>query len=297
MAKVSILVPVYNNEKFISRCADSLFRQTFEDVEFIFYDDCSDDKSVCLITECLERYPDRQVQTRIISGEQNSGVYVARNKLLAEAGGEYFWFVDGDDWIEPDAVRLLYEAACSSGADVVSFGFFEETTSGHIVHSFTYKSAEECLKDVIGHKWGVVWRFLFRKSITADNAIVFPPYKVSEDYVFCIRYLLHAVKITGINEALYHYVVYNQTSVTKRHGIHTLVADYECTVAVERLLSERGVLQLYSGDLALRKAWVVVCFCRFFHNKWGGLYVALLKRMIGSWKRKIRNLFRKCEKQ
>lgn len=91
MIKVSILVPVYKCEKFINQCVESLFSQAFDDVEFIFYDDCSPDASVSLIHQCLEKHPDRWEQVRIISAQQNSGVSIARNRLLVEAKGEYIW--------------------------------------------------------------------------------------------------------------------------------------------------------------------------------------------------------------
>lgn len=159
MVQVSILVPVYKCENFVYKCADSLFSQTFEDVEFIFYDDCSPDRSVQVIESCLKKYPNRRDQVRIISGKYNVGVAAARNLLLAEANGEYIWYIDSDDWIEPDSITLLYHTAITSNADAISFGFYCESISRYTVRYFTYKSREECLQDVIGSNWGVIWRF------------------------------------------------------------------------------------------------------------------------------------------
>lgn len=238
MIKVSILVPVYKCEKFINQCVESLFSQAFDDVEFIFYDDCSPDASVSLIHQCLEKHPDRWEQVRIISAQQNSGVSIARNRLLVEAKGEYIWYVDSDDWIEPDAIRLLYETACSSKADIVSFGFYYEGISRcATVYHYKYKSVKECLKDVIGNNWGAVWRFFFRRSIATENSILFPVgYNVAEDYVFCIKYLFHVQNIISIDVPLYHHITYNTMSLVATQDIHSLVHQYEATIIVEVFL-------------------------------------------------------------
>lgn len=291
--KVSLLIPVYKCEKFIYRCADSLFRQTFEDVEFIFYDDFSPDASVSLIEKCLEKYPNRQRQVKIISAQHNSGVALARNRLLAEAKGEYIWYVDSDDWIEPDAVRLLYETAYFSEADIVSFGFYHEKISRCTVYSFAYKSAKECLRDVIGANWGVVWRFLFRRSIAINNSITFPTdYKGDEDYVFCTKYLFYTKVIANVDTALYHYISYNTTSLSATKDIHSLVHQYEATLAVEDFLSKNDILHLYYNDLALRKVFVMISFYRYFSSVWGRLYWAVWKCITRKWERILTNIFR-----
>lgn len=292
MAQVSILVPVYKCEKFVQRCVDSLLKQTFEDIEFIFYDDCSPDKSVDLIKMCLKKYPNRKDQVRIISGKYNIGVAAARNRLLAEADGEYIWYIDSDDWIEPDAVRLLYEAAFLSKADVVSFGFYCESISHRTVRHFTYKSKRECLGDVISSNWGVVWRFFFKRSIAIDNAITLPlGYKGGEDYVFCVKYLFYAKNIFSIDLALYHYVVYNTMSLIATKDIQSLVHQYDATLTVESFLSKNNILQSYSKNLDLRKSYVVSSFNNYFNSIWGRLCLALWKRMAGRYKQKIINLF------
>ena len=288
MIKVSILVPVYKCEKFINQCVESLFSQAFDDVEFIFYDDCSPDASVSLIHQCLEKHPDRWEQVRIISAQQNSGVSIARNRLLVEAKGEYIWYVDSDDWIEPDAIRLLYETACSSKAGIVSFGFYYEGISRcATVYHYKYKSVKECLKDVIGNNWGAVWRFFFRRSIATENSILFPVgYNVAEDYVFCIKYLFHVQNIISIDVPLYHHITYNTMSLVATQDIHSLVHQYEATIIVEDFLRKNKILQLYSKDLNLRKAYVLASFYRYFNRIWGGLYGPLWKRLVARWKRK-----------
>lgn len=109
--KVSVIVPVYKVEKFIERCAISLFSQTLQDVEFIFVDDASPDNSVQIVQKCIREYPHRESQTVILTHEKNMGLPAARNTGLAVAKGEYIFHCDSDDFVEPDMLEQLYNTA------------------------------------------------------------------------------------------------------------------------------------------------------------------------------------------
>ena len=102
--KVSVIVPIYKVERFIVKCADSLFSQTMDDVEFIFVDDASPDSSMRLLEECIRRHPEREGQIRILTHPENKGLPAARNTGLAVATGEYVFHCDSDDFVEPCVV-------------------------------------------------------------------------------------------------------------------------------------------------------------------------------------------------
>lgn len=121
--KVSILVPVYGVEKYIERCAVSLFEQTYEDLEYIFVDDCSPDHSIEILERVMERYPQRKVQTVILRMEENRGVGYVRKTLLEKATGDYITFVDSDDLVAERMVELLTAKAQETKADVIDGGF------------------------------------------------------------------------------------------------------------------------------------------------------------------------------
>ena len=120
MAKISICIPVYGVEKYIEQCARSLFEQTIiEDVEFIFVNDCTKDKSIDILKNILREYPQRIKQTKIISHEHNSGLVAARNTALKHSTGDYIIHCDSDDWVDFDFYEKLYNQASKTDADVV----------------------------------------------------------------------------------------------------------------------------------------------------------------------------------
>ncbi len=98
--KVSIIVPIYNVEKYIERCAVSLFEQDFEDIEYIFVNDCTPDNSVEILEKVIEKYPNRKSHLKIVHHKENKGLGSARNTGLEQATGNYILHIDSDDWCE-----------------------------------------------------------------------------------------------------------------------------------------------------------------------------------------------------
>ena len=105
--KVSVLVPVYGVERYIERCARSLFEQTYPNLEYVFVNDCTPDGSVVVLKRLMEEYPERKPFVRIINHERNRGISATRNTALDYASGEFVSFVDSDDWLESNAIELL----------------------------------------------------------------------------------------------------------------------------------------------------------------------------------------------
>ena len=130
MSQVSILVCVYNTEKYIGRCAESLFGQTLRDVEYIFVDDSSTDNSIGVMESVLARYPERSEQVRTIRLAQNRGPEFARMTAAEHAAGDYLMFVDSDDYAEPDMAERLYRTAVETEADIVVCDFLTEYRDG-----------------------------------------------------------------------------------------------------------------------------------------------------------------------
>lgn len=108
MPKVSIIIPVYGVEKYIERSARSLFEQTLDDIEYLFIDDCTPDKSVEILKRVLEEYPHRKSQVVIHRMEQNSGQAKVREWGMRNATGEYVIHCDSDDWVD----MHMYEEIC-----------------------------------------------------------------------------------------------------------------------------------------------------------------------------------------
>ena len=126
MAKVSVVIPVYGVEAYIRRCARSLFGQTLNDMEFIFVDDFTPDRSIDLLKKEVEQLPPpRRKQVRIINLPQNMGAAKAREVGIKAATGEYIIHCDSDDWVERDAYRKMYDCAKRHDYDIVIADYCE----------------------------------------------------------------------------------------------------------------------------------------------------------------------------
>ena len=123
--KVSIVVPIYNVAQFIKKCAHSLFTQSFEDIEYIFVDDCTPDNSIELLNQVLLSYPQRKDSVHIFTHEHNKGLVATRQTGISHAKGEYIICLDSDDWINTDMVQLLYSEAENGNYDIVYCNYAE----------------------------------------------------------------------------------------------------------------------------------------------------------------------------
>ena len=120
--KISVIIPIYNSEKYLNKCLDSILNQTFSDLEIVAINDGSTDNSQKILDSYIEKYP-----SRIISiYQENAGQSAARNKALDLVNGEFISFVDSDDYIAPDTYEKTYNFAVEKSADIVCFGMLED---------------------------------------------------------------------------------------------------------------------------------------------------------------------------
>ena len=205
MPLVSVIVPVYGVEKYIERCAESLFAQTYKDIEYVFIDDGSPDHSVEVLEEVIGRYPARKPAVTVIR-KSNEGQSYARRDGIAASRGEFLLFVDSDDWIEPQAVEKLVEAA-GEEADIVCFGFWKEY-KGHskldLEKDSSVADPRLFVKRLYNYKaYGYLCTKFFRRSML--TGIFTPRYSMHEDIVVSTQALQKARKIVNLKEGLYHY--------------------------------------------------------------------------------------------
>lgn len=215
--KVSVIVPVYNVEKFIERCVESLMEQTLQEVEFIFVNDATPDNSWNVLNDVLKKYPARRSDVILLEHDVNKGLPAARNTGLSIAHGEYIFHCDSDDFVEHDMLECLYNKAIEENADIVWCDYYVSYIgSERYMKQPSYNTPHRALQGMLcGSMKYNVWNKLVKRRLYVDNNIHFPSgYAMGEDMTMMM--LFHfALKVAYMPKAFYHYVQWNNTSLTR----------------------------------------------------------------------------------
>lgn len=233
--KVSIIVPIFNAEKYLARCFDSLLAQDLQEIEIIAINDGSSDSSL----EIVKEYQSMDNRIKIIN-QLNRGVSSARNEGIKVAIGEYIGFVDPDDWVESKMYETMYNNAISEKVDIVMCSYVREFETHSKVKEFNlpdkirYEDEEvknSLMRRLVGpineeianpellDAWGTVWSKLYRNEIIKDNGIRFIDLKKigsNEDNLFNIELFYYANSFLFINTPYYHYWRANSKSISTR---------------------------------------------------------------------------------
>lgn len=254
--KVSILVPFYKVEKYVGRCVESLFTQTYPNIEYVFVNDCTPDKSMEVINEYIERYSVSD-KCKIIVHAENQGISASRNDCLDNMTGDYFLFVDSDDYIDNDMVELLVEAAIKENADISGCGYIEEYADHSVKHPQKYTNDHNEMMRAITLLTikGVMWKLLVRSSIVTDHreeVRFIPDRNMVDDYLFCCQIFYYAQRFAGVDRCMYHWIQYNPNNYT-----HTTIFAVESQAAAirktEEFYKEKGVYDVVKDELLQRK--------------------------------------------
>ena len=254
--KVSILVPFYKVEKYVGRCVESLFTQTYHNVEYVFVNDCTPDNSMEVINDKIEEYG-LASKCKMIVHEQNLGISASRNDCLDNMTGDYFLFIDSDDYIDTDMVELLVEAAIKENADISGCGYIEEFADHSVEHPQKYTNDHDEMMRAITLLTikGVMWKLLVRSTIVTDHrdeVRFIPDRNMVDDYLFCCQIFYYAQRFAGVDRCMYHWIQYNPNNYT-----HTTVFAVESQAAairkVEQFYKEKGIYGVVEEELTQRK--------------------------------------------
>uniref|UniRef100_UPI0011E66EA7 glycosyltransferase family 2 protein n=2 Tax=Campylobacter concisus TaxID=199 RepID=UPI0011E66EA7 len=206
---VSIIVPIYNVEKYIEKCATTLLEQDYNNIEYIFVNDCTPDSSMKILKDIIERYPNRKDDIKIINNIKNSGSSLTRKYGLDASSGKYVLFVDSDDWVDKDMVSSLINEARKSYADIVCFDYIKEFNKKSIAKSFFYtknhpKSNLNFVKAILSHEISVSVCDKLVKRELYEN-VEFPYFSHCEDSFVNLQLFYWAKKIIHIAKPFYHY--------------------------------------------------------------------------------------------
>lgn len=231
MYLVSILVPVYKVEGYIERCARSLFEQTYSNLEFVFVDDCSPDKSVEVLERIMNDYPARNESVRIVRHDHNRGLAASRNTALDNATGAFVCTVDSDDWLELDAVEKLVNRQIETSADIVAGNMIMHGIDGDELFSETRCSnKEELVLLQLQRSWDhTVCRKLIRRSLYENNGIrCIEGFDMTEDRYQMAHLAYFAESYTLLDDIVYHYERRNDGSImAQKKSLKGLGRDYQ----------------------------------------------------------------------
>ena len=207
MPKVSVIIPVYNVEQYIGRCARSLFGQTLDDIEYIFVNDCTPDKSMEVLARVLEDYPSRKEQVKIIDMPVNSGQAKVRKAGVEAAAGDYVIHCDSDDWVDRTIYEKMWKNAVGGNHDMVLCGFYRSDGTGTnlVEEKIKLKEDEDLCKALMSEKVECfTWNKLVKREMY-DFIDAFPKDNMFEDVAISIPLAFHCRSFGLVDEPLYYY--------------------------------------------------------------------------------------------
>ncbi|MDC1767452.1 MULTISPECIES: glycosyltransferase family 2 protein [Bacteroides] len=256
MTKVSVVIPVYGVEKYIERCARSLFEQTLNEMEYIFINDCTPDASMQILRTVLEDYPHRKNQVLIINHPINQGAAKARENGMRTAKGEYVIHCDSDDWVERDMYRTMYNKAKANNSDIVICKYKEVCSQTERTCS-QFLGSNPTSKIIASPVLCSLFNKLVRREIISSHNIHYPTHHMMEDAVLCSQIFYYAESIAYIDSSFYFYRINNESIChvsTEDSDLRRWKDSYENVKIIESFLKEQGVDKIYKKELMQSKA-------------------------------------------
>lgn len=255
--EVSVLVPIYNVSKYIERCAHSLFKQTFNEIEFIFVNDASTDNSLELLKNVITEYPELTNSIKIIQHKNNLGLAEVRNTALNASQGKYISVVDSDDYIEPQMIEELYKKAIEENADIVVSDIYMEFKNKSIYQiDFLSDLPEDhfpdMLKNIKSHSH-LCNKLILKSLYMREDCRVPSGLNYFEDRHVMTRLFFYAKKIVKVNQAFYHYIQYNENSITKKITAMNFKNMVDFWKMLEEFLKSKNVYEKYADVLEYSK--------------------------------------------
>lgn len=222
MSIVSVIIPVHNCAEFLPRCVESVFAQTYDAVELVMVDDGSSDSSPELLKAYATR-TDEQTRVTIVTHEKSKGVSAARNSAVAAATGDYLFFIDGDDWIEPETLALMVARAKEMDLEVCcgthEYYHSEDDRSTDLDtggEERQYESNEALLEAYCNKQISTfTWNKLLKRSLFGEGGLYFEESLLNdEDQLWSFRLLMRVQRWLTLPAVTYHYYKDNPTSIT-----------------------------------------------------------------------------------
>lgn len=255
--KISVIIPVYNTEKYLERCINSVVNQNFRDVEIIIINDCSEDNSLKII----DKYKNKDKRVKIINKIKNEGLSSARNSGIEIAKGEYILHIDSDDWIEQGYLNDIYEVAQKNDADMVITDFYIDYDNGMIKYCKEQNIEKEIGKNVLencflGKGCICVWNKLMKRDLYIKNNIRHPiNISQGEDLAVTPRLFYFSKTIVKINKAYVHYIQ-NPKSISNTSNIKKILEVYKALNILENFFKKESNQYFQNFKLNHLEIWL-----------------------------------------
>lgn len=276
MPKVSVIIPVYGVEKYIERCAISLFEQTLGDIEYIFVDDCTPDRSIEILESIIKKYRLRlaaeKKTVRIERMPTNSGQAAVRRHGVQLAIGDYIIHCDSDDWVDVDMYRAMYKKAVEGDYDLVACDYFESNGSKHNEVEEVIPNDETQLTSYILTKktHSVLWNKLIKRSVYDAAKISFPKYNNAEDWATLSQLAPYVNSFALVKRNLYYWYS-NPESITRVVARERLIERFnnsrENIGLTESFFKKKNILEKYICEFDFIKTIEMQILLRYINEQ------------------------------
>ena len=281
--KVSVIVPIYGVEKYIEKCARSLFEQTLDCVEFIFVNDCTKDKSIEILERIILDYPNRKDDITILHNDSNKKLAATRDVGLRVAHGEYILNCDSDDWVEVDMLEVMYNKAIESNADIVCCEGFKVGSSGKELMKYDYDEeidGDKLMQLYLYDHYTAIWNKLIKKDLFFDFGIWhYSGINMGEDSAVTIRLRYFSKKTVVVHTPLYYYNRQNDASMCAVYNENATEEYMRLALQIEDFFRQEGVREQYR---------VVVNYLKFVSKQ----NILRQKKDLVLW----RSIYKECHK-
>ncbi|MFR3920117.1 MAG: glycosyltransferase [Clostridia bacterium] len=250
MPKVSVVVPIYNVEKYIKKCMDSLVNQTLQEIQIIFVNDGSTDESGNIAKEYASKYPNKIIYLE----KENGGLSDARNFGMRYAEGEYIAFLDSDDYVENTMYEEMYNKALQENSDYVECDFlweYPDKTKKDKRNSYNNK------KEMLTNVRVVAWNKLIKREILEKNNISFPKGLRYEDIEFTYKLIPYLNKVSYVDKEFVHYVQRNNSIANVQNERTAEV--FTIFDNIIKYYQEKGFYEEYKEELEYSYSRILLC--------------------------------------
>ena len=218
---ISLIVPIYGVEQYIAEFADSVLRQSYPHIQYIFVNDGTKDASMEILKKVIdERYSYRKEQI-IIVNKTNGGLPAARYTGLQHATGDYIYHVDPDDWLSENAIGMIADKIQETGSEVVYFNYAKEYAARSSIKCeglYDAQTKEKYIRDMYNHKaYGTLCNKCVKRSLYTEHDLYIPHYGYAEDCCLSTQLIGYASSISFLDEVLYHYRKGNPHAMTRQN--------------------------------------------------------------------------------